>query len=364
MRATVHANRLNRRTTLLRGKRDGAFDRDQYYLERAARARVARKVRFRVRRMEPVVLVTPRWSEARRFLDDVAVDLQIGEPMVRARTLSLHPLEGRTPHQAWSWLVIAMTEFFALPLEGPAWQVVSRRGFRHVMRELFARADEGERRCLMIHGLEHIHVEALRDLLEVYGAHVRERLVEPRFDLLLAGSIDASHFELPGVDRLVLEDFSEREALEALVEHVGTDDLARARAAVSVVGGIPAMVDVLGSEGSGRLADLASDRAVVWRVLGPVAVEVRRAYDIVASDEALLARIELIARKGPQVPDPTRDEALTRAGLVRQIGFSDASRRTMLRARFLADLADADRGDAVDSEDSSPSDQGVELFQS
>ena len=30
-------NRLERRTAILKGKRAGAFDRDQYYLERAAR---------------------------------------------------------------------------------------------------------------------------------------------------------------------------------------------------------------------------------------------------------------------------------------------------------------------------------------
>lgn len=351
----IPENRLNRRTTLLRGKRGGAFDRDQYYLEQAVRARIARKVRFRLRRMEPVLLVTPRWSEPLRFLDDVATDLQIGEPSVRARTLSVRPLEGRTPHQAWSWFVLAVTEFCALPLDGPAWKVVSRRGFRHVMRELFARAEEGERRCLLVHGLEHMHVEALRDLLDVYGAHLRERALVGRppgrsgFNLLLAGAIDAPHFEIAGVDRIVLEDFSDREAMEALVEQIGVDDVPKVRSAVGLVGGIPAMLDVLGTEAAARLTELATDSSAIWSLLGGVATEVRRAFDIVVSDETLLARMERIARDGPQTPDP-RDSALLRAGLVRSVGWSDRSRRTVLRAQFLADLADfpPDRAGAGD----------------
>ncbi|MEQ1504862.1 MAG: hypothetical protein ABMB14_21690 [Myxococcota bacterium] len=333
---------MERRTAILRGKREGAFDRDQYYLERAARARIARKARTQLRRMEPLALVTPRWSQARRFLDDVAVDLLIGQPQVRARTLSLHPLEGRTPHQAWSWLVLAVTEFCSIPLDGPAWQVVSRRGFRHVMAELFVQADRGERRCLMIHGLEQIHVEALRDLIELFSDHVRTRTVEPRFNILLAGSIDAPHFEFAGFERLVLPDFSEYEALETLVEHLGADDVARLRSVVSMVGGIPATLDHLGTDAADRLSDVLADRGAVWRVLGAIAAEIRRAYDIVASDEQLLNRIEDLARNGPQLPTPA-DEALLRAGLVRRIGASDKSRRTALRAPFLMDLTLEDR---------------------
>jgi hypothetical protein len=68
------------------------------------------------------------------------------------------------------------------------------------------------------------------------------------------------------------------------------------------------------------------------------ATDVRQAFDIVTADEALAARIDRIAREGPQVPDPSRDDALVRAGLVRQVGRTDATRRTVLRAPFLTDL--------------------------
>ena len=50
-------------------------------------------MRVLLRRQLPVALITPRWSQARRFLDDLSVDLQLGEPGVTCRTLSLAGLE-------------------------------------------------------------------------------------------------------------------------------------------------------------------------------------------------------------------------------------------------------------------------------
>ena len=66
-------HRLDRRLILLRAKRGATFDPDQYWLEQARRAQIARRLRSRVRRMQPVILLTPRWSSPRRFLDDVAL---------------------------------------------------------------------------------------------------------------------------------------------------------------------------------------------------------------------------------------------------------------------------------------------------
>ncbi len=332
-------HRLDRRLAILRGKREGAFDTDQYYLERAERARVARKARCLLRAMRPLVLVTPRWSQPRRFLDDVAVDLLLGEPAVHCRTLSLQPLEGRTPHQAWAWLVQAITSFCEIEPES-AWQVVDRHGFRSLLKELLERADAtGERRCLMIHALEHLHVEALRDLMTVFEDHVYHRTGPASFNLALAGTIDAPHFEFAEFERLVLPDFAEQEAVEALVEHLGTADLPRLRALVELVGGVPAVLDALGTEAADRIGDLIADRGTFWRTLGSLAIDIRRAFDIVAADDTLSSRLEFIARHGPQPPDPERDEPLVRAGLVRQAGSSPTERRTSLRAPVFADLA-------------------------
>jgi hypothetical protein len=326
-------NRLERRIAILRGKRDGSFDPDQRYLEQAWRNRIARQVRVHARRMEPVTIVTPRWSQARRFLDDLSGDLLLGEPAVVARPLSLLPLQGRTPHQAWAWLVQAITEFCRLSLDGPAWQVVSRRGFRHVMAELFARAEDGERRCLMIHGLEHIHVEALRDLISAFSEHVAQREGEARFNLLLCSGVDAEHFRFPGFRRVVLSDYGDEEAVEALVEHIGPKERGFLEGIVEVVGGVPAFIDVLGSQPQ-RLAEVVADPDSVWRVLGSAAVDLRSVVEIATADPDASARLEFLASEGSAPPAPT-DHSLFDAGLVRRDPLDG---RTRLRSPLIAQL--------------------------
>lgn len=334
-------NRLDRRLAILRGKREGAFDTDQYYLERARRTRISRQVRNRLRRMEPVALVTPRWSQPQRFLDDVATDLLLGEPAVTCRTLNLLPLHGRTQHQAWAWLVQAITELCGLTLDGPAWQAVSRLGFRTVVRSLLARAEaSGTRRCLMIHGMEHCQVDALHDLIEIFDDHVRSTGRKRRFNLLLAGAIESPGFVFAGAEPVTLPDFSEMEAVEVLVEHLGPLEAHRLRSVVALVGGVPAMLDALGSEPEGRLSEIMQDREAVWRVLGHLALEIRSAFDIVAADSDLMQRLELIAREGPLPEEPEQDARLVRAGLVdtkpSKVGRGKLSD---LRAPVFADLA-------------------------
>ena len=323
-------HRLDRRLVLLRGKRSGAFDPNQRFYEAAQRTRMARQLRVLLRRMQPVTIVTPRWSQARRFLDDLSTDLMIGEPSVKCRTLSLLPLEGRTPHQAWAWLVQAVTEFCHLDLDGPAWQVVSRRGFRHVMGDLLKRAEHGERRCLMIHGAQHIHVEALRDLISTLETHIAERTGEPRFNLVLAGAVEANHFRIGGFRRLTLPDYGTEEALGNLVEHTGPQDPGLLESVVDIVGGVPAFLDVLAQDPS-RLKEVLVDRDAVWRLLGSTALEVRAAVELTQTRDEAFDRLEALAR-GPRPTEPL-DESLHTAGLVR---FEQG--QTFLRAPILADL--------------------------
>lgn len=327
-------HRYQRRRIILEGKRTTAFDPDQLWLARAHRTRLARSIRFHLRRGEPVVLVTPRWSRAPGFLDDLAVDLSMGDPAVRARPLHLLPLMGLTTHQAWAWLADAVAEFCQLPLqEGPAWQAVSRRGFRTVLADLFRRAEGGRRRCLMLHGLEHANVEALQDLFEVFAEHVEKMGPERKFNLLFAGSIDAPHFDVDGAVRLELADYSETEAIEVLVEQLGLIDRPRLSSVIAMVGGVPAILDALGEHAPEDLSRLLTDRDEMWRALGPLAEEVRAAIDIVSADDALADRLERLARRGELVRDPTPDGALSRAGLVRSEGES-----TRLRTPWFADV--------------------------
>ena len=64
--------RVNR---LIQRAQATTFDGTQHYVEDALRGRAARRIRLHVRRMEPVAVCTPRWSEPAAFLEDLALDL-------------------------------------------------------------------------------------------------------------------------------------------------------------------------------------------------------------------------------------------------------------------------------------------------
>ena len=53
------------------------FDETQHFIEEAIRSRAARQIRLFVRRMHPVTVRTPRWSEPASFLEDLALDLAV-----------------------------------------------------------------------------------------------------------------------------------------------------------------------------------------------------------------------------------------------------------------------------------------------
>ncbi|MFT4627854.1 MAG: hypothetical protein ACI8PZ_006544 [Myxococcota bacterium] len=328
--------RLDRRLASLRGKRNGCFDTDQYYVEQAARARVGRRLRFHLRRDQPVMLVAPRWSQAHRFLDDLSVDLGIGKPGIIARPLSLAPLAGRTVHQAWAWLVQALSEFGAVPLEGPAWQAVNSRGFRHVMGDHLRRIDDGTRRCLLMHGLEHAPMEAVTDLIQVFEAHSVAMGNKRRFNLLLCGSVDSAHIDFDATERLLLPDFGDEEALDSLIEHLGPTESATLREAIAIVGGVPAILDTLGGETLSVVREIVENRDSVWRLLGKLAAEIRGAIEIAIGDEALALRLELLASEGPQTDTHEVDDTLIRAG----IALRDPRTSSLqVRAPMFSDLA-------------------------
>lgn len=333
----MSVNRLNRRINILRGKREGCFDRNQYYMEAANRARVARKVRCRLRQMRPVTLHTPRWSAPERFLDDLAGDLAVGLPKLSARSLSVAALRGRDRAYALAWLTAAMREFFGI--EEPVRQAIGSTGFRNLLVSYFATSDGGPHRALMLHGMETLGNELTQDLVHAYQRYLDGRLEhERRFVMLFGSSAGAETLRVicPGdeveAEVVVLPDYGGPEIVDALVEHAGVqsdDDVLEAAAELS--GGIPLVVELLGSCG-GQMERL--DSAALMRTLGPVGAEIRRAAAIVSADTNLADRFERLAREGVLPEDPSTDEVLSRAGLL----LSEKG-EARLRAPFLAELA-------------------------
>jgi hypothetical protein len=251
----------------------------------------------------------------------------------------MHPLQGRTASQAWAWVVQAITEFCGVPLEGAAWQAVSRSGFRQVMRQLLATVQSGPRRCLLMHGMQHLPLECLYDLIQVFDEYLHKHREEQRnFNLLMCGSIDTPAFEVEGLLRLTLPDFASDEALGALVETVGPIDRGILEAVTSLVGGVPALIDGLAGAAPKQLAEVVRSRDSIWRCLGKFSHELRSAFDIVEADEALSDCLEHIA-DGTDTGRSKQAAQLLRAGLVRpQKRDSD---ELTLRAPMFVDLATA-----------------------
>lgn len=330
--------RLDRRIRILRGKRQGAFDPDQHFLGQAFRARAARKVRLHLRRQQPVILITPRWSQGRAFLDDVGVDLALGSPAIHCRTLSMAPMLGHSVHDAWTWLVRAVVEFCGVPIEGPVAQAVDRHGFRHVMRELFKRVRTGPRRALLIHQVEQLEVEARDDLIRVFTEHADAVGPERRINLLLACSVDAPSFDLRGAERVFLPDYTDLEAREALVELAGPSPAHDLQYVVGMVGGVPAFLERLGAEAEQSGGRLPSSRDELWKALGPLADEVRGAISILNTDDRHAERFDEVLSLGPVPFDPERDPPLLRAGVLQEI-YGGLSAKVMVRAPLFAELA-------------------------
>ena len=58
-----------------RARRDAPYCLDASKGEKDQRDKAARRLRGRLRQMQPTVLLTPRWSQARGFMEELSMDL-------------------------------------------------------------------------------------------------------------------------------------------------------------------------------------------------------------------------------------------------------------------------------------------------
>lgn len=320
--------RLARRFTILRGKRTGAFDRDQYYLEQAVRARIARKFRQYLREMRPVHLVAPRWSAATAFLDEGGIDVQIGHPSVRCRLLSLEPLDGRPVEQAWVWVCRALADLAGA--DAPA--VEDGAGFTAELQRLLGRLEQGAASCLIMHDVDAIAPEAIQQLVAAFAAHAEQREGPPGFNLVLCGppelpTVPEVDLVAPPFERMTLLDYDRSEAVAMLASFVGADDVSALRQIVDRVGGVPQLLHALTRLPRHQLPRIPQHTTALWSALGPLGGEVRSTVQTLMGDAVLAERLRVLADHHHVDHAPGRDAALVAAGLVQ------IRRRASLRAR-------------------------------
>ncbi len=332
-------NRLERRLRILRDKRMGSFDPEQHYLETALRGRTARRVRTNLRRMEPVILLTPRWSQAQAFLEDLAMDLAVGTPPVGCRTVSFRPLRGKGETDAWVYCLAVLAQLSEDRwTEARAPLVVSRLGFRTAAVELLLRAQQrpGARVALLGHGAEHLPFETLLDLSTAWQEFTQRQPQERRTTLLLAATVDAPHIQLGDARRVMLDDLGEAEAAANLVARVGLASPMRLETAARFTGGVPDIVDRLGT-GARSLGQLPSSASGMVRALGPLADEIRSAVNIASSDPVVAERLDLFLEGEALPEEPVVDRTLVMAGILRRT-TEQGQARMILRAPAIGDV--------------------------
>lgn len=333
-------SRLARRMQMLRVARGRSFDPDQHFIEAALRGRTARKVRTHLRRLEPMVLTTPRWSKPQTFLEELALDLAVGEPAISCRTVSFRPLKGRRAPEAWHFVLQILSQLCSDEWsDRPVPMVAGRNGFRTLALDLLMDAQErfserGSAVALLGHGAEYLPIEALEDLSRVWSDFVRWYPTERRTTMLLAAAIDVPSLVLEDAARVPLADYGEAEAAAAIVGRSGLAERTPLESAARFSGGIPAIVDAVAT---GSTGGVPRTRDGLVKAMGPLTDEIRSAVDIVRADTWMSCRLDDLLSGEPLTEEPEVDDRLMMAGLLRRVRLPGED-RVMLRAPAIATL--------------------------
>lgn len=265
-------------------------------------------------------MLTPRWTAPQGFLEDIALDLAVGEPAIGCRTVSFRPLRGRQPAEAWNFILRVTAD-----LANVSWQqrplplVGDRRGFYHAAERLL---DEAHTQApypvaLLAHCCESLPVEVLQDLAQVWAQYAERARDHRRCTILLAGSVETPALDVGGAVRVDLTDFGEAEAAAALVMHVGAIPPRLLERAARFSGGVPALVDALGhGAASGAFPAFPEE---MLRSMGAVGDELRTAVQGAMTSPDVADRLYTLMLGEPVIEEPSVDRQLMIAGLLRRI---------------------------------------------
>jgi hypothetical protein len=302
------------------------LDPDQIWLESALRGRAARRTRALLRRSFPVHVRAPRWSDPVQFLEELSLDLAVGEPPLGCRRIALRHLKGAPAPRARLEILRALESLARphgiLPPSVPA----DRGGFRAAIAEHVdkAVAEVPHAMALLFSEVDHLPVEVGEDLLDAWSQLLAAHAPEPRISLLLTSSAELGWTTtLAKVD---LSDFGENEAAAEITRHVGPIDPQALRSASLLSGGVPALVEGLAPM---ALAIAADPDAAIAQL--EIVDELRGAVDIASMDPRLGARLADLADGARDREDD--DALLVAAGLART---TRDARHTELRSPVFA----------------------------
>ena len=318
-------SRLARRLHLARAGREPIVAPEQRILDTDLRGKSLQEVRHHLRRMDSVVVFTPRWSATSQFLEDLSVDLAVGDPLVACRSVCLRPLKGRSDAESWQFLLHVFGQVGRRGWNGGFHgAVVDRRGFRSAMEDILERIHETSphRTAVLAHGAEVLSVELIQDLTEVWMEYGIRHPEGRRCSMLLAGSVEAPWLVLGDSPQVELSDFGHAEAASAIVGRSGPMPMRQLEQIAAFTGGVPGLVDAV-ARSVRKDPEVQIDSEHLIRRMGGMADEVRNTLDIITAHDGLCDRLQQLAPGGPQYERKDVDKPLIMAGLVRQIRGED-----------------------------------------
>jgi len=316
-------------------KRETAFCYSASEGEKEARDRIRRQLRARMRQMEPTLLLTPRWSKPRDFLESLSLEMAVAEPAISCRSTTFVGLRGHQLTEARQRVLTALAELSVSHwADAQVPYVASNAGFEAAVQTLLLRAQEkGERIALMAEGVEHLHVDVLSALSEAWSNFYDSCDADRMVVLMLAGSACSSRFTLEGATQIDLPDYARKEAMHLLSPN--EESGAQGELALEFSGGVPGFVGPI-AQGAQSLGGLPYSSTGIIRLLGPVEQEVRQVLDLLSADPLLADRIEGLACLEEDAHESCTDDALLSAGILRELRPQSGERRVALRAPLLA----------------------------
>jgi hypothetical protein len=247
--------------------------------------------------MKPTVLLTPRWSKPRDFMESLSLELAVAEPAMACRSTTFAGLRGHQPAEARQRVLTALAELSASHWsEAKVPHVATDEGFVSAAEGLLFRAQEQEGRiALLAEGIDRVHVDVLSALSEAWNRFSERCGGDRKVVLMMAGSLPSSRVQLEGAAVLDLPDYARAEALRVLSPHEEMGE--QSEMALEFSGGVPSFVGAL-AEGVKKLGGLPYSATALIRLLGPVENELRQVMDLLAADPALAERMEHLACVG------------------------------------------------------------------
>ncbi len=308
--------------------RQSPFDPEQHRLETDLRSRSARRARGLMRRMEPIVMRTPRWSSPQAFLEDLALEMALEKTPVRCRTLSLEPMRSRERHETWTWLLEALAQ---LGPNGPleTTYVASPVGFRRAVVELLQRlqSELTHETALLVHHAETLAPGVSSALIEAWVQYAHLVPTNRMVNLLLCGALGETSGEK--IHSLTLNDYSSHEATRAMSSMLDANSPDGLNAAVAFSGGIPAVIDTM-AQNIRRIGGIPLSTSGLMKCLGDLQPDLQEAMQLISDRPELAQRVDALVAADLLPLIPELDQALITAGLVSCVGRNQVSIRAPL----------------------------------